>query len=498
MYKVLIVDDEMPALRFLQAIVEKYAPDFTVEASCSSGGEALTHLKKGKIDLLLTDISMPIMDGIALSLKARELQSDIHIVIVTGYADFEYAKGAIQAAVDDYILKPVSVTHMTEALQKIKEKLDEDYAAREPALLCALLGGKPYDALLAAQLYGTGRFCFALVRWGNLDPTLGKLLSTSRIPLPDAPFFALNGRDEDEQLIFSQANQPATAFQTSVKSYMSTHKASATWTVIFSRNAAMLSDLQGFYLRAAEVMKRSVVIGRHQCAYLSGSKSNEDKTRHLSNATIKKLEYFILEGDTRMIKNTFISLAAEWENARLPQLYAATMVQQLTHLVLSTQSSPGEQQDALLEEVEDLLRYAVSYGDLMAGLYSVLFDGSPSKDKRLSTEELYTYAIHFIQEKYTQPISIQNVCTQIGISQTYLSRLFRKHGNTSFSAYLTQYRLNAAMKMIREHPDVSLKNVAACVGYDDYAYFSRVFHQIVGCTPSQWAANPENQAYPPA
>ena len=91
-------------------------------------------------------------------------------------------------------------------------------------------------------------------------------------------------------------------------------------------------------------------------------------------------------------------------------------------------------------------------------------------------------------ENYAKPISIQTVCAEIGISQTYLSRLFRKHGDTSFSTYLTQRRLNAAMDLIRQHPDMALRNVASCVGYEDYAYFSKVFHQIVGCTPSQWVA----------
>ena len=137
--------------------------------------------------------------------------------------------------------------------------------------------------------------------------------------------------------------------------------------------------------------------------------------------------------------------------------------------------------------MRELLISASTYGDLMASLYSVLFDKGAIKDKKLTTEDLYQYAIAYINENYSKAISIQNVCTEIGISQTYLSRLFRKHGNTSFSTYLTQCRLNAAMELIRQHPDMALRNVASCVGYEDYAYFSKVFHQSMGCTPSQWA-----------
>ena len=127
MYKVLIVDDETPALRYLQTIVEKYAPSYEIAGCCTSGEEALTRLQKEHIDLLLlTDISIPAMDGISLSMEARQMQPDIHIIIITGYADFEYAKGAIQASVDDYILNPVSVSQMKDALDKLRLRMDEE------------------------------------------------------------------------------------------------------------------------------------------------------------------------------------------------------------------------------------------------------------------------------------------------------------------------------------------------------------------------------------
>ena len=89
MYRVLLVDDEMPALRFLQTIIEKFARELTIAQICLSGEAALAFLRENKVDLLITDISMSGMDGIALAHAARALQPEIHIVIVTGYAEFE-------------------------------------------------------------------------------------------------------------------------------------------------------------------------------------------------------------------------------------------------------------------------------------------------------------------------------------------------------------------------------------------------------------------------
>ncbi len=489
MYQVLIVDDEMPALRYMAAIVEKYAPGFAVAQTCTSGEAALSYLKEHPVDLLLTDISMPSMDGIALALKARELHSDIHIIIVTGFADFDYAKRAIRASVDDYILKPVSVSQMREVLDKLRLTLDEEQSARIPQALSALFSGRGFDEALLTRQFGGGRFWFALLRWGNLGASRGPLKTTSVIPLPGAPFHALYGRDEDEQLLFMPVTGGTTSqdFHAAVQSYADHARSAPTQTILFSRNPGTLNDLPDFFARAAEAMEQTVIIGRRQAAFLSGSR-HTDQTRHISGAALKRLEHFILDCNTRMVKDAFVSYAIEWERSHLPQMYAATMVQQLVHLVLSVRPVSGPQQDAIIKDAHDLLINAASYGDLMSSLYSVLFDMGNIKDKKLSTEDLYQYAVAYIQENYAKSISIQNVCAEIGISQTYLSRLFRKHGNTSFNAFLTQHRLNMAMTLMRQHPDMALRNVAGCVGYDDYAYFSKVFHQVVGMTPSQWMA----------
>lgn len=484
MYKVLIVDDEMPALRYMQAIVEKYAPGYEVAHSCVSGEAALEYLLAHHVDLLLTDISMPSMDGITLAMRAREAQPDVHIIVVTGYADFEYAKRAIQASVEDYILKPVSVSQMKDVLDKLRLRMDEENAARIPLALGAMFQKQPYDEALLTRQFGAGRFHFALLRWGNLCTHRSGLKTTSVIPLEKEPFHILHGRDEDEQILFMPSSVSAQEFHNAAQHYAEHHRAAATMTLLFSRNAAPIASLPDFFARASDVMEQTLVIGRKQCLFLNASPSTA--SRHLSNTALKRLEHFILDCNSRMLKDAFVSFAIEWERERVPQKFAATMIFQLTHLVLSTRPVSPAHQDAVTNEVNDLLRNADSYGDLMAGLYAVLFDKGALKDKKLSTEDLYQYAVSYIRENYAKAISIQNVCTEVGISQTYLSRLFRKHGNTSFNTFLTQCRITAAMNLMREHPDMALRNVASCVGYEDYAYFSKVFHQVVGISPSQW------------
>lgn len=489
MYKVLLVDDEAPALRFLQAIVTKYAPEYEIAASFSCGEDALAYLKAHRVDLLITDISMPGMDGITLLREARALCSSLRIVIVSGYADFEYAQGAIQAAVDDYILKPVTIPHMTATLDKIKAKLDQARAAQEPALLAALLNGKECTPDVLQQFYGSGKYHFAYIRWGNLHHFNDDPLS-SAMPLDEQgyPFHVLKGRNEDEQILYARADTSAGDFQTAVKAYAAQARRVPTWTLIFSRNPAVFSSFPDFVHKAEKLHRNTVVIGRHQYMFLSPLPRDAEKP-HIASATLKKLECFCQNGNKRHIKDLLFMLATEWEKRQVPQIHAYHMVQQLLHAVMPFKPNLARNQDAIHREVRELFGCAAHYGDLMVGIYTLLFDEALATDKRMSPEELYNCAITFIQEKYGEAISVNHVCSEIGISQTYLSRLFRKYGDTSFNAYLTQCRIEGAMRLIREHPDMRLRDVAACVGYEDSSYFSKVFHQATGKTPSQWAAD---------
>ena len=145
MYRVLVVDDEMPALRFISSIIEQFSNGFHVTGTASSGELALEFLQKNTVDLLLTDISMHGMNGIELARVARQMQPNIHIVIISGYGEFDYAQGAIQAGVDNYLLKPVSISRMSTVLQEIQRKMEMENMGRSNSVLPALACGQPFN-----------------------------------------------------------------------------------------------------------------------------------------------------------------------------------------------------------------------------------------------------------------------------------------------------------------------------------------------------------------
>lgn len=487
MYRVLIVDDEMPALRFVQSIIERFAKNFQVAGVATSGEQGFAFLEQQAVDVLITDIGMRGMNGIELSQAARAMQPNIHIVIISGYGKFEYAQGAIQAGVDDYLLKPVSISKMTTILQNLEKKLDANLSDMTATLLPAIACGQPYAQDSAAQLYRNKAFHFALVRWGNLDLRLPKSLgASSMVYPPDTHFQVLRGRDEDERILIA-SDTSVEDFLSNLCVYMTKPGNLSTWTAIYSPLAREIEALPRFVTSSLEQLYRSVVIGKHQIIRFAGGSAVHERMR-LPAADLKQLNTFISMGKFRMLKEYLSSLAVAWEREQMPQVQAWHMTRQIIYEAVAAYPPLNNQLEETLSEFNDLIRCASSYGDLMYSTYALLFENGNLRDRKLSTQDLYDYAVQYIRENYAKPLNMQSVCEEIGISQTYLSRLFRKYSDTTFNAFLTRCRMEAAIKLLQEQPNLLLREVAACVGYEDSRYFTKVFHQFTGKPPSQFTA----------
>lgn len=168
MYTILIVDDERPAQTFLKAICQKYCPAFDTILLSGSADDALRLMAQQHVHVLVTDISMPGINGIELAQRVRQLYPRTHTVIVSGYAEFEFARGAIQAGVDDYLLKPVEIQSFRQILDRIRETLDAEANNLMEETLIRLLCGEAVDEPLLCSLFSSRMMRFALVRQGNL------------------------------------------------------------------------------------------------------------------------------------------------------------------------------------------------------------------------------------------------------------------------------------------------------------------------------------------
>lgn len=132
--RVMIVEDEPPMLRFLSRLLSQ-TEGFSVVSQCTGAEEALALLKTADVDLLISDIRMSGMSGLQLAEEARRFSPHMHIIIVTGYKSFEYAKTAVPLNIDAFITKPIDQNEFQEVLSQIRDTFRRNRLFRVRALL---------------------------------------------------------------------------------------------------------------------------------------------------------------------------------------------------------------------------------------------------------------------------------------------------------------------------------------------------------------------------
>ena len=125
MYRILLVDDEILVRDAIKENIDWEGLGCELTGICENGQQAAEFVKQHPVDIVLTDILMPYMDGMELSHFLHDNYPDVVIVIFSGFGEFEYAKKAIQYNVSEYLLKPVTAMELTEVINKMKDKVDQ-------------------------------------------------------------------------------------------------------------------------------------------------------------------------------------------------------------------------------------------------------------------------------------------------------------------------------------------------------------------------------------
>ena len=126
----LIVDDEVRQRRFLVKTIQELYPQKSV-MEAKDGREALQKVEKYPITSIITDIRMPMVDGLTFVEDCRRVRKDIMIIFLTAYANFEYAQKAIQVGAVDYIVKPLNKAKLKEMVDKLEELEREQIRKKE-------------------------------------------------------------------------------------------------------------------------------------------------------------------------------------------------------------------------------------------------------------------------------------------------------------------------------------------------------------------------------
>lgn len=490
MYRVIIADDEPTAIEHICSIIEKKCPQYEVAGTAENGKEALEKVRDLHPDLLITDIKMPLMSGIELASEIHEKYPDTHTLIVSGYSDFEYARSAMQSGVCDYILKPVIPSAMAKSLEQIARRISRNQYEQRSRIIQELCRDKECDPELIRRFFSYDSYYCAIIRRNGLPRRFvaGRAMETFS-EVNEA--YTVYGRDEMEQLyiipqvLLNGKNISAYIISLSQKMHVDTDY----MTIVYDRETCATQELRAHIKRLYHTLDAVSVVGMDQMIGLDGDAGTaEIEYDHKAiREVLNNLEQMLKNQRLSQVKKEIRRLYIQWSYEKKPQMWMEYVTRQILFLVRKYEESsqPASECEYMLE---DAFFYAATSEELLNSLFDILFQyirPTPANAK-VDSPEFADSIEKYMKAHLSENLSLKNVSREFGISQTYIGKLIRKYRDDSFSHYLTKIRMEKATGLMRENPEMYIKDIAEMVGYSDQLYFSRIFRSYMGMCPSDY------------
>lgn len=490
-YRLVLAEDEPAAAENIHDIIRLYCPEFELAAVGENGAEGLELARRLHPDLLLTDIKMPVMNGLDLIKSLHDEMPEIKTIILSGYQDFEFARTALQQGAVDYLLKPISPSTLQTTLNRIIPLMENDRAQRRLNIIRELLsGGKIPDEKQDSFFPAPGYF-IGLCRKNGLPGRftgIGRIIPPASSAKDDVIDFY--GKDDMECIHI----EPEHAYQEKIQwdriSWLN-RDIPGYQTIVYHIKPIPLKELPQCMEELYNTLAYSLVTGKSQII-ASGDRGSFSGELSLS-FTDTSLMYYLKENRSQKIKDLLREQLDVWEKSDVPQYLAEegihSFFEQICQLYPEDKAIAPEDRIEFL--INDAFYYATGYEDLENNLLYILDKLLPAREpniNKIDTPEFFNLIGEFIKDKLAEPISLQQSCIHFGISQTYMSKLFRKYTGLSFTNYLTQCRIEKAKQYLAGGKTL-VRDAAAMTGFSDQFYFSKVFRSLTGLSPSEFISS---------
>jgi len=508
-YTLLIIDDENIIRKGLQVMIEDLGLLFDQVIEAENGLQALQQVERYKPDIIILDIQMPHMDGMAFLEQIREEGSGSRVIICSGHQEFEYAKKAIRFKVTEYLLKPIKREDLAAALKLIIADLDQEQKKEEQPDAAII----ERDAMLLRELLlhpcqDESMFQQYLQERSLVMPGPGCIVAyVQAAPLHAVP----EGRLSGDFISLLDGRIKASFLQALTVPYR-------TNSVISIINVGREADRHSIGQSAASIsaffQKQGVQLSWGISRIGVQPVSLYTLSREAKAAYMEKLLYEkagIYAADELPPPSSLLQFTL-WD---VTQINAMLRMQAYDGLILFMNQkchaeelrgrvSAKEYQDRLIglllkiaerDGISDELYQFVEGLEECASLHdanrlfiktiqriSIHHDGEGDTS---SHHKSITYVKQYIQKNYQKSITLDLLANQVSMNASYFSVLFKREEGISLTDYIINVRVSKAMEYLRD-PQFKIYEVATKTGFNDEKYFSKVFKKVVGFSPKMY------------
>ena len=512
MYRVIIVDDEPIIRKGLRETIEWDSLGLEVAGEAANGVEALRLVRSIRPEILITDIRMPEMDGLALIQEVRQLDFDVKITILSGYSDYDYLKAAIKLGVDNYLLKPIDndelISNLKNAVSEIEKEAIVDQRNRQGSELLRtntlrrLVTGNisPEELREKADFLDipfTAEACLCAVvavsPQASAPPRepLGRNEIEAMVrAIPGASTIAFNDSEGNLVLLMTldSALDDRKGIQTALEGIIARARQSQSpLTIGVGQPVNRLEEAHLSYEGACKCLEYGMFMQDSGIIWFDGVPEVPSPGRTLERFDFDKLEDLIRRGDpaaTQAYLDEALSMIVK-ENPLTPNqahnllMHIAVRMTDCFHEIYGSMNTYREPTEF---DFGGLFRLR-HFSDMRQWLHALcerLFSENAAVLGRSSS--LVGLAVAYIAKHYREGVTLKQVAADCRINTSYLGQIFRKEMGCAFTDYVNGLRIREAQRLLT-NPTLKVYEVAEQVGFTDYHYFLKIFKKVTGATP---------------
>lgn len=472
MKKVLIVEDEKTIRQGIREMISRCGIPIEQIIECKNGLEALEIICNDRIDVMVTDIRMPRMDGITL---VKEMQKYLYvpkIIVISGYDDFSFAVDLLRCGAREYLLKPIKREEIKTIMEKLEEEIQKESDEKE----------------------NKKEYCYGQLRM---------LLSTDTMT-----------REEIDEIEACICIEKGEEYRIICTNYHMTDKCMNEKVFFFSNiegsNAILISsDKSGDFMKNTLFGYRIGVSECHWGLYDLRKAFQEARERRISafcmqeqkegresegyQISLNELECFVQRIGTSRVKENDRYLNEIVSHVKSGDIDGKRFQETIHQIVSRVKDFYGGillTEGIHIENLHDMLAfdniddYCMEFHRIFSEINQKALNECDDYRNRMKVEQ----AIAYIKENYGKDINMAIVSNHVSMNYTVFSIAFKEYTGENFVNYLKNIRLKEAKRLLEE-TDQKIMQISTMVGYDNEKHFMKTFKSIVGVTPSEYRKN---------
>ncbi len=487
MYKVMLVDDEMLITEGLKNIIDWEKLGLSIINTAENGIDALEKFRKNPVDIIITDINMPLLDGLELLNEIKKIDNKVKFIILSGYEEFSYAKKAIEIGVQAYILKPIDDEKLEEKLKEIvkileEERLSQKINIKKDAILKSLLNNMiTKDEVLNSKEEFKIEFeekifvCAIILVKEALNTISFKNIDKTEVLYGDfGDIILINSFDKN-----TDKESIKRFYQEILEDIQDKYKYNVF--ISIGKTVEDINFLNRSFKTSNLVKKKILSEGFGKCIIFEENDIGNN-TLYFENE-INEINRLIVENkkdELEIYLNSILNL----DNISPQNIYElATQILVLCDNLKIKFKINTEEIGMLGNSIIKILNFT-NVSDIKEYIRGkLIFIINNIEKENIKLSPIVRRIVKCVNENYNKDLSLKVLANEYNVNTSYLGQIFTKEIGIQFSDYLNKVRNSVAKDLIL-NTNKKINDISKEVGYLDTSYFYRKFKKYYGVTPA--------------